>query len=282
MLIGVQGVGPKVALAVLSGGRPRELLNAIASGDAARFQAVPGIGKRTAERIIVELREKVAGRVSDEIVVRRTRPTIRARSRARACSGSASARRRPTGCSTTADGDDARGPDLRGAQGGAVTAASARPGWSAIQDPGGAAAEDDLDRSLRPRRLEDFVGQERVKEQLAVFIEAARGARRGARPRAAGRPARARQDLAGADRGERAGGRVRADRGPGARAQGRRGQLPDRARARAACSSSTRSTACRARSRRPSTRRWRTAGCRSPSARARARGWSPSTCPSSR
>jgi holliday junction DNA helicase RuvA len=72
MLIGVQGVGPKVALAVLSGGAPRELLNAIASGDAARFQAVPGIGKRTAERIIVELREKVAGRVSDEIVVRRT------------------------------------------------------------------------------------------------------------------------------------------------------------------------------------------------------------------
>src|SRR5919112_3052048 len=73
MLIGVQSVGPKVALAVLSGGTPRELLNAIASGDSARFQAVPGIGKRTAERIIVELREKVAGRATDEIVVRRTR-----------------------------------------------------------------------------------------------------------------------------------------------------------------------------------------------------------------
>src|SRR5436190_22655964 len=61
MLVGVQGVGPKVALAVLSGGSPRELTNAIAAGDSARFQAVPGIGKRTAERIIVELREKVAG-----------------------------------------------------------------------------------------------------------------------------------------------------------------------------------------------------------------------------
>jgi Holliday junction DNA helicase RuvA len=72
MLIGVQGVGPKVALAVLSGGTPRELLNAIATGDSARFQAVPGIGKRTAERIIVELREKVAGQASDEITVRRT------------------------------------------------------------------------------------------------------------------------------------------------------------------------------------------------------------------
>ncbi|MGI8557647.1 MAG: Holliday junction branch migration protein RuvA [Solirubrobacteraceae bacterium] len=59
MLLGVQAVGPKVALAVLSGGAPRDLLGAIAAGDAARFQATPGIGKRTAERIIVELREKV-------------------------------------------------------------------------------------------------------------------------------------------------------------------------------------------------------------------------------
>jgi Holliday junction DNA helicase RuvA len=60
-LIGVQSVGPKVALAVLSGGSPRELVTALANGDAARLQAVPGIGKRTAERIIVELRDKVAG-----------------------------------------------------------------------------------------------------------------------------------------------------------------------------------------------------------------------------
>jgi Holliday junction DNA helicase RuvA len=59
MLLGVQSVGPKVAVAVLSGAPPRELLSALAAGDAARFQAVPGIGKRTAERIIVELREKV-------------------------------------------------------------------------------------------------------------------------------------------------------------------------------------------------------------------------------
>ena len=72
MLVGVQGVGPKVALAVLSGGTPSELLNAMATGDSARFQAVPGIGKRTAERIIVELREKVAGPAADEITVRRT------------------------------------------------------------------------------------------------------------------------------------------------------------------------------------------------------------------
>ncbi|HEX6455498.1 MAG TPA: helix-hairpin-helix domain-containing protein, partial [Solirubrobacterales bacterium] len=51
-----------------SGGTARDLLRAIAAGDAKRFQAVPGIGKRTAERIIVELREKVAGALEEEVV----------------------------------------------------------------------------------------------------------------------------------------------------------------------------------------------------------------------
>ncbi len=65
-LTSVSGVGPKVALAALSGGPVRELLRAIAAGDAKRFQAVPGIGKRTSERIIVELREKVAGEIEGD------------------------------------------------------------------------------------------------------------------------------------------------------------------------------------------------------------------------
>jgi holliday junction DNA helicase RuvA len=59
LLLGVQSVGPKVALAVLGGGAPRDLVRALAAGDVARLQAVPGVGKRTAERIVVELREKV-------------------------------------------------------------------------------------------------------------------------------------------------------------------------------------------------------------------------------
>jgi holliday junction DNA helicase RuvA len=67
-LVSVSGVGPKVAIATLSGGPARELLRAIAAGDAKRFQAVPGIGKRTAERIIVELRDKVSGTLEEEIL----------------------------------------------------------------------------------------------------------------------------------------------------------------------------------------------------------------------
>jgi Holliday junction DNA helicase RuvA len=68
MLLGVQSVGPKVALAVLSGGSPRELLSALAAGDSKRFQAVPGIGRRTAERIIVELREKAGVTLPEDAI----------------------------------------------------------------------------------------------------------------------------------------------------------------------------------------------------------------------
>ena len=108
MLLSVQAVGPKVALAVLSAGTPRELIAALAAGDAARFQAVPGIGKRTAERIIVELREKVgvdsdaatAGARADRRAARRGR-RIRgagargaARARLRAGRGRGAAARR--------------------------------------------------------------------------------------------------------------------------------------------------------------------------------------------
>jgi holliday junction DNA helicase RuvA len=69
LLITVSGVGPKVAIATLCGGSARDLLRAIAAGDAKRFQAVPGIGKRTSERIIVELREKVTGALEEEVAV---------------------------------------------------------------------------------------------------------------------------------------------------------------------------------------------------------------------
>ena len=71
LLIGVQAVGPKMALAVLSGGPPREVLGAVAAGDTARLQAAPGIGKRTAERIVVELREKVGTAEDEPIVITR-------------------------------------------------------------------------------------------------------------------------------------------------------------------------------------------------------------------
>jgi len=58
-LLSVSGVGPKVALAIVSGSSPGELRRAIVLEDTARFEAIPGIGKKTAQRVVLELKEKV-------------------------------------------------------------------------------------------------------------------------------------------------------------------------------------------------------------------------------
>jgi len=60
LLLGVSGVGPKVALAIVSGSTPAELRRAIAREDVKRFQAIPGIGLKTAQRVVLELKEKLA------------------------------------------------------------------------------------------------------------------------------------------------------------------------------------------------------------------------------
>jgi holliday junction DNA helicase RuvA len=66
-LLSVNGVGPKVALAIVSGSPAAELRRAIALEDTARFQAIPGIGKKTAERIVLELKEKLAAGRPDPV-----------------------------------------------------------------------------------------------------------------------------------------------------------------------------------------------------------------------
>lgn len=59
LLMTVQGIGPKVALAIVSGSTPGELRRAVALADEARFMAIPGIGKKTAQRIVLELKDKL-------------------------------------------------------------------------------------------------------------------------------------------------------------------------------------------------------------------------------
>ena len=58
-LIGISGIGPKVGLAVLSGIEPIELIGAVERGDLARLTAIPGIGKKTSERIVLELKDRL-------------------------------------------------------------------------------------------------------------------------------------------------------------------------------------------------------------------------------
>src|SRR3954453_13074022 len=58
-LLAVSGVGPKVGLAIVSGSSPSDLRRAIALDDTARFEAIPGIGKKTPQRVVLELKEKL-------------------------------------------------------------------------------------------------------------------------------------------------------------------------------------------------------------------------------
>ena len=58
-LIGISGIGPKLAVAVLSGMEPRDLINAVQRGDVARLTSIPGVGKKTSERIVLELRDRL-------------------------------------------------------------------------------------------------------------------------------------------------------------------------------------------------------------------------------
>ena len=91
LLLGVQGVGPKMALAVLSGGPPRELLAAVAAGDTARLQAVPGSASAPPSGSSSSCARRSAPTRST-IRSSSREPMTRARSPATACSGSASAR----------------------------------------------------------------------------------------------------------------------------------------------------------------------------------------------
>ena len=67
LLISVSGIGPKLAVNILSGIGPQELLEAIAGGDVIRLQAIPGVGKKTAERIALELKEAAVKITGQEI-----------------------------------------------------------------------------------------------------------------------------------------------------------------------------------------------------------------------
>jgi len=66
MLIAVSGIGPKLAVNILSGIGPEELLEAMARGDAPRLQSIPGVGKKTAERIVLELKDRALKHLGDK------------------------------------------------------------------------------------------------------------------------------------------------------------------------------------------------------------------------
>ena len=170
-----------MALAALSGSSIGELRKAIAAGDAKRFQVVPGIGRKTAERVIVELREAIAGELAERAARRAGRadsPRALARdglvglgydpaeAEAMLAAAARGGRRRRR----------ARGADPgRAARGREGRVSRARAGGRQHPGPGrrGRARRSSTARCARSA-LDDFVGQEQLKGQLALFIEAAR------------------------------------------------------------------------------------------------------------
>ena len=167
-LLGVTGVGPKVALAIVSAYAPAELRRAIVTDDAGALPDDPGnraqarpAGRHGAAREDRPRRAAVgraAGGGCGRRSPRRARRSRRARVHGRRGRAAARKRRsRPPACRTRARGAEGGLMDER------VTAAVLAP------------EEDELDGSLRPRRLDEFVGQERIKEQLTIVLEAAKG-----------------------------------------------------------------------------------------------------------
>lgn len=80
-LIAISGIGPKVALSVLSGIEPPEFVRAVQTGDVARLTSIPGVGKKTAERIVLELKDRlpravVATPVGDDAAPATTRDDL--------------------------------------------------------------------------------------------------------------------------------------------------------------------------------------------------------------
>ena len=144
-LLGVNGVGPKVALAIVSGSPPESCGARSCSSDAARFEAIPGIGKKTAERIVLELKEKLG---ADDVVPAAAQADVDARRRARrarrarllARRGRARARRRPIraagrgarppSAEERGVSDAVRGAGARRRGRGGSSARSARAGWT--------------------------------------------------------------------------------------------------------------------------------------------------------
>ncbi len=77
LLLGVQGVGPRLALAVLSGLSVSELRRAVTAGDLAALTAISGVGRKTAQRVLLDLKDKIAAPPTDAEIARLTGPDAR-------------------------------------------------------------------------------------------------------------------------------------------------------------------------------------------------------------
>src|SRR6266403_1863114 len=123
LLLSASGVGPSLALKILSGMSVEELVPAIRGGDLARLTRIPGVGRKTAERIVVELKDKL-----EAVAIEAQKPAAAS----------------PAGAEADVVSATPIDEDLR------------------------------IEASVRPKRLDEYIGQKRVKENIQIAIEAAR------------------------------------------------------------------------------------------------------------
>ena len=168
-LITTHGVGPALAMAIIATHPPGALVDIVASGDVASLTLVPGIGKKSAERLLIDLKDRLQVPVLDAVG-----------GGGRLGGSPTSARRSPTWATADAEIRDALRELPPGDNSSAVAARRAQVcSEHAVRDeflePSTTSdAEEVVEAGLRPRPLAEFVGQRELKEHLGIMLEAAR------------------------------------------------------------------------------------------------------------
>ncbi len=184
LLMGVSGIGPKLALAIVSAYGPEQLQRAIASQDVALLASVSGVGRKTAQRICVDLKDKMGGVGAAAVASANGAAAVAAPGVPLGADLSDpyyGAREALVALGYSLADCEAALDGVEGTEDERVRAgprAPARRGRAVIVDermvdPAEQGPEDD--GTLRPQRLSEFLGQPRVVGQLSVYLEAARG-----------------------------------------------------------------------------------------------------------
>ena len=185
LLTSVSGVGAKVGLAILSVMEPDRVALAISAGDHKAFKAASGVGPKLAQRIVLELKDKVAkgfaGGIDLENVAGAAADTAAAQGAGQAIAALVSLGYSQSEAALAVSKIDGTLPveeiiklALRSMAGRRETMQDETALYGAKMMQPGMTAADSEENNLRPQHLEDYIGQEKVKQNLKIYLEAAK------------------------------------------------------------------------------------------------------------
>ena len=173
-LVGISGVGPKLALAVLSGIEPHDLVRAIEQGDVARLTSIPGVGRKTSERIVMELKDRLPRLRPEVPVASGSAPLSALRDDVLSALVNLGYHRplseKAVDAAVKAVPDGSFERTLKHALAGTCPVTDS----SRIVTTARVDEDVQYEAGLRPRILDDYVGQDRIRENLQVAIAAAK------------------------------------------------------------------------------------------------------------